>query len=284
MADTAEMLTEARVLELINELQVENGELEADIRGMHARLVEMGDPDEPPIPHCELHANKWLVEGYDGAHQTINVTCQADQEVEILHCSGGNEFVTVHVKSCAKRVLIANCSMVKVIIDVALFGVEMVHCRDSVVVVAAEPPKIVLKHCVAIGLLLSHDRMDGKIELAHSAGVVLSSPLRASMQDPTLVTVDELEKAEHFVSVDIPSYVNCSWENGNWSCALSSQRQLHRESDPYQDEVGDIEADLGIQAALRSPVAQIASDGLRQLDFVHVADTTLDNWRSHSLR
>ena len=81
------------------------------------------------------------------------------------------------------------------------------------------------------------------------------------------------------MSVDIPSYVNCSWENGNWSCALSSQRQLHRESDPYQDEVGDIEADLGIQAALRSPVAQIASDGLRQLDFVHVADTTLDNWR-----
>ena len=61
MADTAEMLTEARVLELINELQVENGELEADIRRAavasgdgwvpaYAALKAMGSAEKPYGP------------------------------------------------------------------------------------------------------------------------------------------------------------------------------------------------------------------------------------------
>jgi hypothetical protein len=35
---------------------------------------------------------------------------------------------------------------------------------------------------MAIGLLMCCDRMDGKIQIAHSAAVVLSSPLKGSIK------------------------------------------------------------------------------------------------------
>ena len=41
------------------------------------------------------------------------------------------------------------------------------------------------------------------------AAIVLSSPTRGSIVDPTSITAEALEKASSFVSVDLPSYINC---------------------------------------------------------------------------
>ena len=63
----------------------------------------------------------------------------------------------------------------KVMLDAVLFEISIINCQDCVFVVAAELPHTVIKHSMGVGLLTSHERMDGKIEMAHSAAVVLRS-------------------------------------------------------------------------------------------------------------
>jgi hypothetical protein len=100
--------------QMIHELSSQNRELEDEIRDLHTKLVELGDPDERPIPRVDLKKNNWIVEGYEDTAQPIVVACHEQQEVEILSCRGGTTFTTVHITNCANRVLIENCKMVRV--------------------------------------------------------------------------------------------------------------------------------------------------------------------------
>ena len=44
-------------------------------------------------------------------------------------------------------------AQVKVMLDAVLFEVSIINCQDCIFVIAAEPPQVVLKHCMGIGRL-----------------------------------------------------------------------------------------------------------------------------------
>eukprot|EP00802_Teleaulax_amphioxeia_P024667 Tamp_25401.p1 GENE.Tamp_25401~~Tamp_25401.p1 ORF type:complete len:273 (+),score=57.05 Tamp_25401:95-913(+) len=228
-------LTEELVMEQIHEMQDANRAIEEEIKAMHTKLVEMGDPDERPIPRVELTNNVWIVEGYNDASHAVDVPCHHTQSVEILTCKGEQDLTTFHVSGTAANVLIENCQMVKVLVDAVLYDLTLINCQDCVVVIGAEAPKVTVKHCVAVGLLLHHDKMDNTLECNSSAAVMLTSPSRDCLTSRVSVTVNELEKAGHFMACEIPSYINCRLVGGTWACDLETHRMALRSSGRDED-------------------------------------------------
>jgi hypothetical protein len=142
---------------------------------------------------------------------------------------------TIHITGTASKVLLENCCMVKVRIDAVLYGVTLINSKDCVVVIAAEPPQVTIKHCVAIGLLLNHDKMDSKIECNSSAAVMVTSPTRDCLKTRLCLTVEELEKAPHFMACEIPPYINAQLVDNNWVCDLGNDMSQLRTQDRVID-------------------------------------------------
>ena len=125
----ADIVSACSPLQMIHQLSTANRDLEEEIRSMHTKLVEMGDPDERPIPRVDLKNNSWIVEGFDDNEQPIVVACHEAQEVEILGCKGKDKFMTVHITGCANRVLIENCKMVRA--SAEYISTSLLHMQDS---------------------------------------------------------------------------------------------------------------------------------------------------------
>ncbi|EKX50856.1 hypothetical protein GUITHDRAFT_161733 [Guillardia theta CCMP2712] len=208
----------SRVYEEMEKLRTENSALNDEINELHLLLLELGDPDEKPHPKLILRGDTWIVEGHESTENELVVNCSKEENVEIVKCDGGEEYFCIRIQPIAGKVLVENCKKLKVVTECVLYEIVLFNCEDIVLVVGGESPFIELNNCKGVGLLLSHESMDGPIELVRSGGVVLTSPLisREKVTHKMVCTSEELEAGDRLWFCEMPSYVQMSFWNGKW--------------------------------------------------------------------